>query len=77
MRKKYTYDIVKAEALKYTTRSEFRKKSNGHYDAAKRLGIYEEVCSHMVRIQKKPFSEEEGIRRLAVECASESQSKWS
>ena len=61
MRKKYTYDIVKAEALKYTTRSEFRKKSNGHYDAAKRLGIYEEVCSHMVRIQKKPFSEEEII----------------
>ena len=59
MRKKYTYDIVKAEALKYTTRSEFRKKSSGHYDAALRLKIVDEICSHMERLNRKPFTAEE------------------
>ena len=45
---KWTELAIREEALKYSTRNEFKKASNGAYTAARRLGIYEEVTSHMV-----------------------------
>lgn len=48
MRKtKWCPHLIKTEALKYKTRSDFQKKSRGAYKAAYRLNILEEVCGHM------------------------------
>jgi hypothetical protein len=40
-------ETIKAEALKYKHRVDFQKQSSGAYDAALRLHIVDEVCSHM------------------------------
>ena len=47
MKKKWNFNSVKAEARKYTGRTEFSKQSAGAYNAAKRNGWLDDVCSHM------------------------------
>ena len=45
-------DRCRAEALKYSSRSEFGDANGAAYNASKRLKILDEVCSHMVEIKK-------------------------
>lgn len=45
---KWTKETISKEAKSYKTRSEFQTKSGGAYNAARRLGLLDEVCSHMV-----------------------------
>lgn len=47
-------ETVRAEALKFTTRTEFEEHSSGAIDAARKLGILDDVCSHMVSAHKLP-----------------------
>ncbi len=47
MNKKWDFESVKAEAGKYSGRTEFSKKSGGAYSSAKRNGWLNSVCSHM------------------------------
>ena len=57
-------DIVK-EALNYTTRKNFANGSGGCYNAARRLEILDEVCSHMPIIYKIGVTSWElGLRRI-------------
>ena len=44
---KWDYNAIKDEALKYKTRVEFSKNSKSAYNAAKRMGIFDEITSHM------------------------------
>lgn len=44
---KWTEDLIRAEALKFGSKSEFQKKSRSACGAARRLNIFEDVCSHM------------------------------
>ena len=44
---KWNEHTVREEALKHKTKTSFITNAYGAKDAAKRLGIYEEVCSHM------------------------------
>jgi hypothetical protein len=46
-RVKWTKDMVKDAASKFKTRAEFSRYHNTAYSAAIRMGILEEVCSHM------------------------------
>ena len=50
---KWTEKEVRKEAQRFSKLSEFRAKSNGAFKAAKRLGIYEEIISHMERKNRK------------------------
>ena len=43
----WTFERIHTEALKYETRSAFYKGSPSAYNAARRLGIMDEVCAHM------------------------------
>jgi hypothetical protein len=43
---------LKVQARQYKTRSEFIRCASGAYDAAARLGIMNDVCSHMLPHQK-------------------------
>ena len=45
--RRWTYDIIKEEASKYSSRREFELGCDGAYQAALRKGIIDEVCSHM------------------------------
>lgn len=47
IKKHRTDEELVLEALKYKTRTEFAKCSNGAYQAAKRRGILDKICSHM------------------------------
>ena len=46
----WTFDKCKDEALKYTNKSEFQKKSKGAYAFANRNNILNDICSHMIKV---------------------------
>lgn len=46
---KWNYENIKKEVDKYIYRNDFRKGSSGAYQAALKLGILDEICSHMPR----------------------------
>lgn len=52
--KYWTEQLCKNEALMYKTRTQFRKKSNGAYAAARRNGWLNNICSHMKEMCKPP-----------------------
>jgi hypothetical protein len=48
-RLKWTYEKLKAEALKYRTRGEFYRKSQSAYSIAYKMHILDEICVHMIK----------------------------
>lgn len=49
---KWAIETLRTEALKYKTRSAFKKNRHGAYRAAIRMGIIDQVCSHMELIYR-------------------------
>jgi hypothetical protein len=49
---KLTFDVCKEEALKYKTKSEFKKNSSTHYNKCVKNKWLSNVCSHMVELIK-------------------------
>ncbi len=47
--RKWTRDELTKEAAKYNERGKFQKESNSAYGAAHKIGILDEICSHMTR----------------------------
>lgn len=47
-----TFDECAAEALKYKTRAEFRRLSNGHYQSLKNMRRVDEACAHMEHVYR-------------------------
>lgn len=56
---KYTIDEIRESALKYKYRSEFRDNDGCRYRAALKLGIIDDVCSHMKKKRRYKYSDEE------------------
>lgn len=50
----WTPEAVAKVARKYETRTAFARGFNGAYDAARRMKILDEVCSHMPKREKGP-----------------------
>jgi hypothetical protein len=48
----WTLETLKAEALKYNSRTEFQKKSGSAYNASGRLKLRDAICGHMTTIKK-------------------------
>ena len=48
----WTKDLIAAEAKKYLTRSMFQRNAGAAVAAARRLGILDQVCNHMVLTKK-------------------------
>jgi len=51
--KQHTLESLQAEALKYETRIGFSKGSPAEYSTARRLGILDDICSHMIAQRKE------------------------
>lgn len=49
---KWTEETIAEEALKYVTKNDFKRNAAGAVHAANRLGIYNEVCSHMQKFTR-------------------------
>ena len=47
MQRKWTKEKCHTEALKYKTKSEFKKNYSGAYKYAKKYNILDDICSHM------------------------------
>lgn len=47
IKSKWTLSKIKQHAKKFSRRSDFKRYDGGAYSAAKRLGIIDQVCSHM------------------------------
>jgi very-short-patch-repair endonuclease len=72
---KYSNQQIYDEALKYTTKQEFKKGSSGHYRAAIGRKIIDDVCSHMPKHvyysgQDSPVFKwtDEMVREKALQC---------
>ena len=50
--RKWTKITIEKEAIKYNTRIEFYKKSSNAYNSARKHGILNEVCKHMIEMKK-------------------------
>ena len=50
---KWTEEKLRIAALKYSTRSEFKKQNPRAYDAAVSRGLMDSICSHMRKNNKK------------------------
>jgi hypothetical protein len=58
--RKWTYEKIKEESLKYTTRNDFRLGSPGAYIAARNIGIMSEVVMHMGKSKcERQYTKEE------------------
>ena len=57
---KWTIEALRIEASKFETRTKFHKNASGAYEAAKKLGIFNEICSHMPKrvVGKSKWNEE-------------------
>ena len=50
---KWTMEVLKFEALKYTSRVEFQKANKSAYNSACRQSLLDEICKHMNYFQSK------------------------
>jgi hypothetical protein len=58
--KPYTEDQCREESKKYKTRADFQKKSVSQYTVALRMGILDDICSHMIKPRNiKQYTKEE------------------
>jgi len=73
--KKWTKGKCTAEALLYTSRSEFQQSSGSAYQAAIKNKWLPEVCQHMKSLSKKPrgFWTKESCLKVALLCKSKSE----
>ena len=62
---KWTEENIRSVAQRFTKRGEFRKAHSGAAFAADRLGIYEDICSHMEESLTAQYSIEE-LKREAL-----------
>lgn len=49
---KWTYEMLKTEALKYKSKSEFRKRNDGAYQTVKNRKLLDELCAHMPKYNR-------------------------
>ena len=54
----WTLKLLKQEALKYKTRGEFQKKNNAAYNSARRKGLLDKICGHMISIRSRMTNKE-------------------
>lgn len=73
-RRKWTYESIHTEALKYTTRNAFQDGSESAYRAAGRNNILNEVCAHM--IAKRTDWTLKTVAAAASEYTTRTAFKW-
>lgn len=71
--KSWTYEEIKNEALKCHSRSNFESNNKLAYDAARRRGVLEDVCSHME--PQYTYWTEETLHKEALKYNTRSQFK--
>lgn len=70
---KWTPEMIKKEALKFTRRSEWKNKSKTSFTWARQFGIRDECCSHMPKIHKNRKWTFEKIYEHALKYTSRKQ----
>lgn len=71
---KWTKEVCQKEALKYKSRSEFKKKSPNIYNACVRNGWVDEVCQHMgTALIKKNYWTKERCQEEALKYKTRSE----
>lgn len=68
---KWTDCKLEDEALKYSTKKEFREKSNGAYQTIKKRGLLNKLCSHMPKrssVGEKHYAYKWTIEKLQAEA---------
>jgi very-short-patch-repair endonuclease len=53
MKRKWTFELIHKEALKFKTRCDFKRGNCSAYQAAQKLKILDEVCSHMPKMSMR------------------------
>lgn len=64
----WTTKTLKVEALKYNSRSDFKRLGKGAYVAARKIGVVDEICSHMLVKKRNWTNEEIALAALPFNC---------
>ena len=70
---KWTKQKCKEEALKYKSRSDFRKNNTNAYNASSRNGWLNDICSHMDYIKKSNYWTKEKCEEEALRYKTKSE----
>lgn len=54
----WTYEKCKEESLKYDNKEKFDRNSRGAYSSAKKNGWLDEICTHMIKIDRTKWTYE-------------------
>jgi len=68
----WSFDVCKTEALKYTTKKEFAKKSSVAYSTSVKNGWIDKICGHM---HKLPFNTIFWTKEKCVEVAKKCKTR--
>ena len=62
---KWTFEMLREEALKYLTREDFKRGSSKAYTVAVKRSDYDKICSHMPSPKNEAYTDKE-FRELAI-----------
>lgn len=70
----WTVELCAEEALKFTSKEEFRKHAGGAYSASRKGGWLEQICVHMQsdRVPRGHWNNIENCRQAALDCTTRS-----
>ena len=70
----WTKEKCHAEVLKFKTRTEFQRERGGAYNAARKNGWIDDICSHMTRLKKsRDFWTKEKCHQEALKCKTRTE----
>ena len=72
----WNYENCEKEALKYSTRLEFQKKSGGAYHFARKNKFLDEICKHMIlKIKPKNYWTKDRCKKFALKFKTRTEFK--
>ena len=66
-KKMWTEETVREEALKYSSRRDFRQLAVGAYAFASRENMLDEICTHMIKVVASQKRDEDSLKAAAQE----------
>ena len=70
----WTPEVIRADALKYRTKNAWKEAPGAAYDTAKKLGIFDNMTTHMPKDASRPVDIEDA-REKARGCKNRTEFK--
>lgn len=69
-------EVLQKAALKYKYKSDFQSKEHNHYEAARRRGLLEQICKHMIPKPRELYVTERKVLAFVQSLFPDAENKW-